>query len=72
MVLQSLYGRFPFLFCAEDTGVAKQLQGIQQFYLPSCVTSSSIVNATKRQGSSKEMREQPRAAWMHITGKEET
>lgn len=35
MILQSSYGRFLFLSCAEDTSVAKQLQGIQQFYLPS-------------------------------------
>lgn len=68
-VLQSFYGRLLFLFGAEDTGVAKQLQGTQQFYLPSGVTSSSIVKATKRQGSTKEMREQPIAVWMHITGR---
>lgn len=70
MVLQSFYGRLLFLFCVEDTGVAKQLQGIYPFYLPSCATSFSIVKATKRQGSSKEMREQLIAVWMHITGRE--
>lgn len=37
----------------------KAAAGKQQLYLPSCVTSSSIVKATKRQGSSKETREQP-------------
>lgn len=46
-----------------------QVQEIQQFYLPSCVTSSFIMEATKRQGSSKEMNEQFIAVWMHITGR---
>lgn len=33
------------------------------------VTSSSMVKATKRQGFSEEMREQPIAVWMHIIGR---
>lgn len=68
-VLQSFYGRFLFLFCTEHTGVAVQMQEIQQFYLPSSVTSSFIMEAAKRQGSSKEMNKQLTAVWMHITGR---
>jgi len=69
MVLQSFYGRFLFVFCTEHTGVVVWMQEIQQFYLPSCVTSSFIMEATKRQGSSKEMKEQLIAVRMHITGR---
>lgn len=65
VVLQSFNGSLLFLFCAEDTGAAKQLQGMQQFHLPSCTTSSSIVKATERLGSSEGLREQPVAVWMH-------
>lgn len=65
MVLQSFNGSLLFLFCAQDTGVAKQLQGMQQFHLPSCPTSSSIVKATERPGSSEGLREEPVAIWMH-------
>lgn len=65
VVLQSFYGRLLFLFCAKHTAVAEWLQGIQQFYLPTYVTSSFIVKAAKRQGSSKQLI----VVWMHITGR---
>lgn len=69
MVLQCFYGRLLFLFCAEDTGAAKQLQENSNFIFRP-VTSSSIVKTTKRQGSLKELREQPIDVWVHITGRE--
>lgn len=60
----------PVSFLFKGHRCCKAAAGKQHFYLPSCVTSFSTVKATKRQGSSKEMREQLIAVWMHITGRD--
>lgn len=68
MVLQSFYGRLLFLFWAEDTGVAKQLQGNSNFIFHSVLPHLPLWRPQK--GKAAQTRwEQPIDVWMHITGR---